>query len=388
MSQARRFAIVTPNYHPRTCGLGDHSMRLAQELSRRGFIAQVFASGEVEASPEAPEIEVQGTPILPPMPRARALKDAVAAFGATDVVLQYTAQAYSGLRFGSPAAPWLASSLRTAGARVTLIVHEMYIPWSLRPDKAIGAALYRIQLAATLRAADRVFVTTETRKREVRRLTTLARGIDDLRVLRVGANALPAPARTEAGSSSTLKRPRFGVFSTLAKDKRFDVVLDAFDDITREAPEAELLLLGDLGSGRTHAERTLRARAERGVAEGRIHLSGKLPLSKVAEAIASIDVYLFPQATGATTRSGTLPVALGSGLPCVAVRGKETDSIFRDGENVYFARGLTGPDFADAGRALIRDGALRARLGQGAKKLYDEHLAWPVIVDRLLDSRP
>jgi glycosyltransferase involved in cell wall biosynthesis len=110
-----------------------------------------------------------------------------------------------------------------------------------------------------------------------------------------------------------------------------------------------------------------------------------LSLAEVSAEIAELDLYLFPMSTGANTRSGTLPAALGSGLPIVAVRGAETDDeLFRDGDNVVFAQALTGGAFADAALRLIRDPALMERVTSGALRLYAEHLSWERIVDRFL----
>ena len=54
----RRFAFVSPNYYPRTCGVGDNTMRFAQELTRRGFETTVFTRSPASPNPEAPEVPV------------------------------------------------------------------------------------------------------------------------------------------------------------------------------------------------------------------------------------------------------------------------------------------------------------------------------------------
>ena len=89
--------------------------------------------------------------------------------------------------------------------------------------------------------------------------------------------------------------------------------------------------------------------------------------------------------TGANTRSSTLPSALGSGIPTVAVCGRETDlSLFRDGDNVAFADAMTERAFAVAALRLLQDPAARTRVGEGGRRLYAEHLSWQRIGDRLL----
>jgi glycosyltransferase involved in cell wall biosynthesis len=89
--------------------------------------------------------------------------------------------------------------------------------------------------------------------------------------------------------------------------------------------------------------------------------------------------------TGANTRSSTLPVALGSRLPIVAVRGTETDlALFRDGENVIFARDMTGAAFAEASLRLLHDRATIERVAEGGRRLYETHLTWDRIVEHFL----
>jgi glycosyltransferase involved in cell wall biosynthesis len=105
----------------------------------------------------------------------------------------------------------------------------------------------------------------------------------------------------------------------------------------------------------------------------------------VARQVAALDVYLFPMDTGANTRSGTLPVALGSGLPVVATSGLETDAaLFRDSENILMAPSLDGDAFGAAALRALRDPMLAARVGEGARRLYVEYLSWDRITDDLL----
>ena len=82
------------------------------------------------------------------------------------------------------------------------------------------------------------------------------------RVLRVGPNAVPFPPAWDPDGH------RIGLFSTLAFGKRFEVVIDAFDEIARTFPDAELVLIGDLGPSDSRAceslDRTDRAQPRGG----------------------------------------------------------------------------------------------------------------------------
>jgi len=381
----RRFALVTPNYHPRVCGVGDFSARFATELLRRGHEVAIFSRAPVERNPEAPEVEAHGVAGQLPSVIAWNVIEALRAFRPTDVLLQYTSQMWDAWRFGSVASVAVAWWARRSGARVALFAHELAIPFQPRPDLALGAGMQRLQLGALLALCDRTFVTTSTRADDVQRAYGPL-GARRPGVVRIGANALPVARRRAAFPASP---PRLGIFSTAAVGKRLDVALDAFEIIARQFPSAELVLIGHLGPpDRPIVKRVLDGVA-RHPARDRIRLTGSLSLAEVSQEIADLDVYLFPMSTGANTRSSTLPSALGSGLPTIATRDFETDlDLFRDGENIVFAREMSGAAFAEASLALLRDPAFFGRVADGARRLYDEHLSSARIVGRFLEESP
>lgn len=355
-------------------------MRLAAELLQRGHGAVVFTRAPAVANPEAPQVPVVSVPAGTPVQIASQLLERIEEAGASCVILQYTARMWDSSRVGSLALPLLAATLRRRGLRVVLVAHELFTPWSPRPDLALGAAALRLQLAAVMSSCDPIFVTTETRRRSIEAAVGHIQHRPALRVLRVGANATPIAARGAPG------RIRIGLFSTLAFGKRFDVVIGAFEEIARRHPEAELWVIGDLGRTGDRSFRALTTRIGASDGAAGIHLTGKLPLSEVARAVSTLDIYLFPMDTGANSRSGTLPLPFGAGVPVVAVRGAETDPIFEDRHNVLFAEAMDGPAFARAALEILADPALRDRLAAGGRRLYQRCLSWPTIADELLSS--
>jgi glycosyltransferase involved in cell wall biosynthesis len=375
---ARRFALVCPNFHPRTCGVGDHTMRIASELGRRGHAVAIFTRAPASPNPEAPGISVVGASGATPLLIAEHLRREVEAFAPTDLILQYTPQMLGAWRFGSVASLWLAAAARRRGVNVVLLAHELFLPWSKRPDLAVGAAAMRLQLAALMRIVNRVLVTMQTRTEEVSGLARLVHLSRPVGVVRVGSGALPIPRAAHPG------RLRLGMFSTLASTKRFDVLLDTFRLVQARHPEAELVVLGDLGDPSSPRVRAFHDAVAAHPAASRIRLCGKQPLAEIAREVSELDVYLFPMVSGANTRSSTLPLALGAGVPVVAIRSYETDPIFVDEENLLFAEALTGEAFAAAVLRIAGDSALAARLAEGGRILYREQLSWEKIGDQLL----
>jgi D-inositol-3-phosphate glycosyltransferase len=374
----RRFAFVTPNFHPRTCGVGDYSMRLAQELQRRGHEVSIFSRNPAQRHPDGPDVAVTGADGPTPLAIAARLWPKIRAAAPTDLVLQYTPQMLGGSRFGSPATLFLAAAARRAGMNVVVVAHELFLPWGRRPDLAAGAALMRGQLALLMKLSHRVLVTMEMRVAELEPLTRAARPARPVGVVRIGTAALPAPSVRTAG------RLRLGVFSTLASTKRFDIVLDAFAEVLARHPHAELVLLGDFGKPDDPRVRALQDAIARHPGRERIRVTGKLDLPDVAREVAALDVYLFPMISGANTRTSTLPLALGAGVPVVATRSYETDSLFVDRENILFADALTGAAFARGALRLVEDGALADQVARGARILYEKHLSWERIGDQFL----
>jgi glycosyltransferase involved in cell wall biosynthesis len=352
-------------------------MRLAQELRRRGHEAAIFTRAPARPHPEAPAIPVFAADGPAALVIAERLRRQLARFAPSDVIIQYTPQMLGAWRWGSPAALWLADTARRLGANVVLLAHELFIPWRWRPDLASGAALMRAELAVLLKAVHRALVTMGTRVAELAPFTRLLR-LPRPGVVRVGSNALPLSAARRSGGL------RLGVFSTLASTKRFDVVLDCFREVHARRPDAELVLLGDLRDSGDAQARALSAEVARHPAAARIRVPGRLELSEVAREVAGLDVYLFPMISGANTRSSTLPVAFGAGLPVVATRSYETDELFVADENIVFADALTGSSFAAAVGRLGADPALADRVSVGARRLYSEHLSWEKIGDQLL----
>lgn len=369
--------MVCPNYYPVTCGIGDFTMHLARELVDRGAEVALFTHLPAEPNPECPTIRVYGATGSTPLEIVQAMRDAITAFDPSDVVIQYVPHMLWASQLGSPAIPILMAEMRHR-ARVATIFHELYRPWSWRPDLALGAVLQRLQFGATLGGCDRIFVTTVDRKRKLESMLRSAGRERLVELLFVGANASPVARRSHPGSR------RLGIFSTLARWRRFDVMIDAFEIVHRRHPDTELVLIGDLGTDASPSYRALKAAVARSSATTHIRLTGALPLSAVAEEIAALDVYLFPDEGGPTTRSSTLPIAFGSGIPVVATCGPNTPrDFFVDGQSLAFAEGMTPLALAAAALRVLEDPSWAATLSRGGRALYERHLSWDAIADQL-----
>jgi glycosyltransferase involved in cell wall biosynthesis len=353
-------------------------MRLAQELQRRGHEAAIFTCAPAAANPEAPTVSVVGVQGRLPLLIAHQIRRELDRFAPTDLVIQYTPQMFDAWRWGSAATIGLALDARRKGVNVTVLAHELFFAWSRRPDLVVGGVLLRAQFATIAAIAHRLFVTVEARARSVAGWLRAARIKSNVGVIRIGAGALPVPRKPRSAGL------RVGTFSTLSVGKRIDVVLECFRIIAAQRSDAELTLIGDLASSGEARLRQFEQVIAAHPARDKIRITGKQSLSAIAQEVADLDIFLFPMETGANTRSSTLPLALGSSLPVVATRGRETDDLFIDRENVVFAEALQGDAFAAATLQILGDTALAERVSRGAHALYRDHLSWQRIGDHLL----
>ena len=254
---------------------------------------------------------------------------------------------WNGWRFGSIVPALLMRRLQRTGARLTVIAHEPFLPLDAPPicsshPRFSGPSLrcWSVSASGSLRH--------HRHAGPDRRAAAPDGGRVAPQVIRIGSNASPVERRPNAGGG-----PNIGFFSTAAFGKRYDVVLDAFR-IAAEIPGRRAGVDGRSSSADHPNVRAVHQAVSRHPPGVGIRLTGGLSLVEVARETATLDLFLFPMGTGANTRSSTLPGALGSGIPTVAVRGFETDlALFRDGENVAFADEMTGPAFATAALRLL-----------------------------------
>lgn len=374
-----RIAIVCPNYHPQICGVGDHSMRLAQTWVRQGHQVRIFTRAPAVPHPEAPQVGVFASAHRTAVGTAWEVGQAIVEWGATRAVLQYTPQMLNATRFGSAGMPALAVQMRDAGVPLVTMAHELAVSFGARPDVAVSAVTHRVQALGLLQWSSRFLLTVASRAQELGRLARAVGISASIELVGVPPNALPVQRHPATDGTFT-----FGTFSTVGVGRRFDVVLDAFANVAARFPQARLVLIGDLQRGHPGLIAQLQNMLRTHAFADRIRCTGQLPLTEVAQEVARLDAYVFANDTGITTRSGTLPLGMGTPLAVVASHGTETDALFVPDENFVQASALDGPSFANAMQRVVEDAALRGRVAQGALELYRNHMAWDAVAEKIL----
>lgn len=158
--------------------------------------------------------------------------------------------------------------------------------------------------------------------------------------------------------------PVIGKIARLFPLKGHDELLDAAPAIVQAVPNVRFLLVGD-GILKDHlADRARRA----GILENLV-FAGLVPRERIPEMIGAMDVVVHTSLREGLAR--VLPQALAMGKPCVSFDLDGAPEVVRPGQTGYLVRAGDAAGLAARAVELVRDPALRARLGDNGRRLVD-----------------
>jgi len=359
-----RIVMVCPSYPPRelTCGVGDYTRCLAEELARGGDDVTVVTSTGY-AGPRTGVVRV--LPVLGDGVEPRRWWDA------GDVLdVQYAPDLYRG-RSRITRIPLLARFAR-GGPSVVVTFHTLL-------DGSLGARLAVPWLLAT--AAHSISANEEVSAMIRRRLPGLAKRCTEIPI---GSNIATAPG---AGSSRREERARLALpadapilvhFGLVYPGKGLETLFEAFAVLRQSVRDARLLIVGDTRPEERGYRAGLESLAERAAIASAVTWAGHRPGDEVSRLLQTADLYVVPYDDGATIRRGSLIAGLAHGLPVVSTRSSLASAYLRDGDNVALVPPRDARALAAKLAELLGAPAEAARLGRGARALA-ERFAWPVI---------
>ncbi|MHB8492889.1 MAG: glycosyltransferase family 4 protein, partial [Solirubrobacteraceae bacterium] len=369
-------------------GLLHYSTQLADALAERGNTVELVVSSDNEL--RAHEGAARRRPILPPNAspapphptrRQRALRRARTASRLSQTwlrILKY-ARAYRGdvilLGGGFDMAPnALAGLVVTLASRRTPIVHICH---NVRPyDRWAPGELYVRSRTTTalLRALyshfDLVLVHGERSRAEFeanwphRRLAIIPHGNEQL------FSNEPPPLAVE---------PRVLFFGTWSKVKGLPLLMEAFDILRQELPEARLTIAGAPAYEEGEAERVMNWARERGNA---VEVMPRyIPIPETHAIFARARVVAIPYYTA--YQSGIAHLAMTMARPAVATDVGDLPEAVLDGVTGLIVPPRDARRFAKALRDVLDEPALAARLGEAALARAREELSWARVAERL-----
>jgi glycosyltransferase involved in cell wall biosynthesis len=155
----------------------------------------------------------------------------------------------------------------------------------------------------------------------------------------------------------------------LAGRKGLDMVVEAFDTISKEDRKVRLAIVGT-------GPRTGMVRKEaksRGF-EDRMTMCGTVDLKELARYYATADVTLFPSRWEGF---GLIPLeSMASGTPCVSTRVGAADDIITDGVDGYLVDVDDHEALAEKAMKVLKSPDKRETMGRAARKKVEDNFTW------------
>ena len=167
-----------------------------------------------------------------------------------------------------------------------------------------------------------------------------------------------------------------GKVARLSDLKGHAFLFDAFEEVSKAEPRAKLLLIGD-GWRREEYERRV---ARSGLA-GRVVFAGLIPPDEVPAAIHTMDVLVHVSLREGLAR--VLPQALISGVPVISYDVDGACEVVVEGETGVLLPPGEIPGLTRAMLTLLRDPALRRRLGRTGRTRLSPLFDASVMVSRI-----
>ena len=169
----------------------------------------------------------------------------------------------------------------------------------------------------------------------------------------------------------------FGTFGPTVREPVVEVLASGF----AKPPNHDVLLIGP-GSEDAAAD-VLRRRPD---LIGRIHATGRIPATQVAECIAACDVMFQPYPDGVSSRRGSFMAALALGRPTVTTLGVQSEAFWKETGAAVFGDPSDTAGLAAAVARLLGNPAEREKLGVAARSLYARRFDISHTIDALHNS--
>jgi glycosyltransferase involved in cell wall biosynthesis len=374
-----RIGLVTGEYPPMVGGVGDHTARLATELSNAGHSVEVLTgSGNVEASdarvPLLPIVPSWDTRILGQIP-------AIAMARGWDVLhVQYQPAMYR-LKGAINVLPWVTRWRRRGRPAVVTTFHDLRVPY-LFPKAGPLRTLAVRSLAA---GSDGVIAVSDDDLPQLRRWRASRPEATTQHVPLGDQLSAPLPHGFERNAwrarlSLDPDTPLIGYFGLVNQSKGVRELVEALTQL----PASHLVMMGErLGTAdATNASYLQSVEAliqERGLAP-RIHWTGHLAPPDLCAWLRTVDVVALPFLDGASLRRTSLIAAWSQGAPVVTT-SPSTALPWADGSSTS-ARFIPAGDvsaLAAALASLIGDPTSRRDFALAGQRMA-VRFSWPEVI--------
>ncbi len=370
---------------PKIDGVGNCTWNLACALREFGIDARVFTSEEQQGCKGLVKNEWVFPVIKQWQPNAiiEALKAVTGPAPEDWLCLQYVPQMYGRWGICWQVADILRALKKEFRCRIAVTFHEFISGWNFNPKDLFLATISRLQTIRILSTID-LAITTCGRYKDC--LQSISSYSLTVQVIPVGACVEPINISPEISVAFRKQRfpvtaKVFGLFSRLAIFRNSSLVVKALQRARRQGLDA-WLFIGEIGSPSSKPFKELMQLAVK------LGVKPYIVLSKdnLSMALNAVDVFLFPQIDGISTRNTTLMAAMAHGLPVVSFKPYAGNF-----DNFYIPSGILvdrGDEeaFIQAAVECLKNSDQLSKTGQANSDYYFRHFSWSVIANEYLKA--
>jgi glycosyltransferase involved in cell wall biosynthesis len=368
--------LITPEYPPQPGGVSEYTKLVAEGLADAGEEVHVWCPFLLDERTEQAGVVVHGKLGGVTPASLRRLGQQLDRFPAPRrVLVQWLPHGYGYRSMNLPFCVWLWNRSRRRGDRVEIMVHEPFLAFEDGSWRQNAAALvHRLMTVILLRAAERVWVS-------IPRWGSLLRPY--LLGRQIPFEWLPLPSNitfvNDPETTQTIRRRcahegalllgHFGTYSRPVVSVLEPILLKLADHSHRHS----ILLMG---IGSEDLQRRLIKREPE--LSPRLHATGALSPEGVSCHLSACDLLIQPYPDGVSTRRTSFMAGLSHGKPILTTSGPSTEPLWMQLGAAALAPVGDIDAFVKHLNLLCVDSSERARLGQAARKLYEDRfdIAW------------
>jgi glycosyltransferase involved in cell wall biosynthesis len=359
-------AILTRSLPPENCGIGDHSLQLAQALRLQGNKVTIIAGRG------NPKKDVYITKDDWSKLGLNELKLHLEKLDIDHLVLQYTPLTFSGAR-GKQNFSLLDFWKRCSQQwKTSIILHETYFRVWWYPLSLLKGTFEKRLMLLLAETSDHVFTASQPLENELCQKTLLR---DKVHRLPLGSHFRAIEINREHFrqqhniSPETNVLTLFGGGTNLWLQRSYIDELDSF--LHQSGIPICWLLLGGVPLEWFHLR-------------GSILSPGRLPSEDISAWLQMTDILLMPHKCGLSAKRSTLSAALQHSLPAIGTYGKMTDDFWKDVSGVTLVSPNQPEQFQNAVIKLCIDKPLRESQGKENCKYFKENFSWETIAHTFL----
>lgn len=368
-----KLIFLTRNYPTTICGVGDHTHHLVQQMRQRGVEVSVICFADQKAT------LLQDNNVYPVVKKwnvkgVNAVVDVIKHIKPDWIIVQYVPHGFHAK--GLPLATLL---LYNALTRLKVPIFTVFHEVKIRPERLLKTKIFSFfqeQIAFQLSKMSSKVVTSIDFYADYLKDFALK-----MTVIPISSNILPIEVSEEEKQNLREKydfTPDSQVVCTFG-DRDVTGYLEAFDKLKKDYPSLIWLICGKNSTPSV----ILNSRDY-------IRYVGKMSAENIYRHLVLGDVFFMPDDInangegGTSNKSGSLACAFSLGIPIVGTKGDLNNHLLKDGKNIVLTDIMDTNALYPALKSCFHSKAYALKLGQNARQLYNKHLRWEAVAEKIL----